>query len=150
VEDGRIYFGDGNRMPRLKRFLNETGGGMVPNSWWAGDEVGTADSAKRHLKRLLPNLVPFETPKPEPLARRVVEIATDVGDVVLDVYAGSGTTASVAQKLGRQWIVCERERSVFTGILRPRIEAVIHGRDPGGITPDVHWSGGGEYSVLSG
>lgn len=148
IEDGRIDFGGGNKMPRLKRFLNEVDPGLVPDTWWSGEQVGTADSAKRHLKSIFPELVPFETPKPEPLAARIIAIATDVGDLVVDVYAGSGTTASVAHKMDRRWVAVERQSVTFQDFTRPRLELVVKGLDPGGVTLQSGWLGGGSFTVL--
>lgn len=147
IDDGRVSFGPrGDSVPRLKRFLSETQGGLVPTTWWPGDEVGTTDLAKKELRRLFPDAIPFETPKPERLARRIIEIATDPGDVVLDCYGGSGTSAAVAHKLARGWIICEREQRTFDEVLIPRIEKVIAG-DAGGVSDEVRWSGGGSFEV---
>lgn len=149
VNDGRISFGpNGDRMPRLKRFLSETQGGLVPTTWWPADEVGTTDIAKKELRRLLPEMIPFETPKPEALAKRVMEIATDVGDVVLDCYGGSGTSAAVAHKMGRAWITGEREARTYNEVLVPRLNAVVAG-ETGGISGDLGWRGGGGFDTLN-
>ena len=148
INDNRIFFGDGNRMPRLKRFLSEVGSGLVPSTWWPGEEVGTADSAKRHLKLMIPNVVPFETPKPELLAARILGIASNPGELVVDIYGGSGTTAAVAHKMGRRWLTCERERQTFEEFLRPRLNLVVSGSDQGGISLENAWSGGGSYVVV--
>lgn len=136
--DGRIDFGHGDKMPRLKRFLREVDPGLVPDTWWAGDQVGTAASAKKHLKRLFPDLRPFETPKPEALTARVLHIASEPGDLVLDCYAGAGTTAAVAHKLGRRWIAIERERQTFSEFTLPRLRLV----DRGGDADDLALGGG--------
>jgi adenine-specific DNA-methyltransferase len=120
-------------MPRLKRFLSEVDPGLVPDTWWAGSQVGTADTAKRHLKTLFPTLTPFETPKPEALAARVMQIASRPGDLVLDCYAGSGTTAAVAHKLGRRWIAIEREKRTFDEFVFPRLTLVDNGQDADGL-----------------
>jgi len=148
LADGRIDFGTGNKMPRLKRFLSEVDAGLVPDTWWSGDVVGTTDSAKRHLKSLFPGLVPFETPKPEEIAGRILHIATDPGDLVVDVYGGSGTTAAVALKMGRRFLTSEREQRTFEEFTRPRLNLVVAGDDPGGITSHLSWRGGGEFTVL--
>jgi adenine-specific DNA-methyltransferase len=148
VADGRVFFGaEGKATPRVKRFLAETQGGLVPTTWWPGEEVGTTDSAKKQLRRLFPELVPFETPKPEELAARVIEIATDPGDVVLDCHAGSGTTPAVSHKLGRRWLAAEREPRTFEEFLLPRLEAVIAGDDAGGVSVASGWAGGGAYEL---
>ncbi|HEY0028313.1 MAG TPA: site-specific DNA-methyltransferase [Allosphingosinicella sp.] len=148
IGDNRIDFGDGKKMPRLKRFLSEVEPGLVPDTWWAGTEVGTADSGKRHLKAMFPNLVPFETPKPEELAARILHIASDPGDLVIDVYGGSGTTAAVAHKMQRRWLLCERETRTFFEFTLPRLQAVQEGRDPGGVTGEFGWAGGGGFDVI--
>lgn len=148
IADGRVSFGpNGDSVPRLKRFLSETRGGLVPTTWWPAEEVGTTDSAKKELRRLFPDLVPFETPKPEALAKRIVEISTDPGDVVLDCYGGSGTSAAVAHKMGRRWIIGEREARTFNEVLVPRLQAVISG-ESGGISSEVRWSGGGSFDLI--
>jgi len=146
--DDRIDFGSGNKMPRLKRFLNEIESGLVPDTWWAGSDVGTADTAKRHLKSMFPDLVPFETPKPEELTSRILHIATDPNDLVIDVYAGSGTTAAVSQKMNRQWLTTEKQERTFSEFTLPRLKMVTGGLDCGGITDKLNWQGGGRFSVL--
>ena len=148
--DGRVSFGHhGDNMPRLKRFLSETQQGLVPTTWWPGDEVGTTDTAKKQLRRLFPDLVPFETPKPEELAAKVMAIASNRGDLVLDCYAGSGTVPATAHKMGRKWIAIEREERTFHEFLAPRLERVVSGTDPGGITEATVWQGGGSFSVIN-
>jgi adenine-specific DNA-methyltransferase len=147
IEDGRVSFGaSGNSVPRLKRFFSETQGGLVPTTWWPAEEVGTTDTAKKELRKLFPDMVPFETPKPERLAKRIIEISTDAGDLVFDCYGGSGTSAAVAHKLGRRWITAERESRTFSEVLVPRLQAVVAG-EKGGISREAGWSGGGEFQV---
>lgn len=148
ISDNRIDFGDGNRMPRLKRFLAEVEPGLVPDTWWEGEDVGTADSAKRHLKSLFPELVPFETPKPEELTARIIHIATDPGDLVIDVYGGSGTSAAVAHKMGRKWLLAEREARTFMEFTLPRLQLVVAGNDFGGVSKHYAWRGGGEFDLM--
>jgi adenine-specific DNA-methyltransferase len=125
IADNRVFFGNGKTMPRLKRFLSETGEGLVPNTWWSADEVGSMDHAKRELKELFPEVIPFDTPKPTSLIERIIKIATNPGDYVIDVYGGSGTTAAVAEQQGRLWITCEREAATFEQFLLPRIKRQI-------------------------
>ena len=133
IRDNRIDFGKGNKMPRLKRFLSEVEAGLVPETWWPGDVVGTADTAKRHLKAMFPSMTPFETPKPEQLTARILTIATDPGDWVVDCYAGSGTTSAVAHKLGRSFVGIEREERTFAEFTIPRMKKVDGGKDRGGV-----------------
>ena len=142
----RAYFGvDGDRLPIIKRYLSEVREGVAPRTWWSADEVGTNQQAKRdHLNKLLPNIDPFETPKPEGLIHRILQIASNPGDIVLDSFAGSGTTGAVAQKTGRRWIMVELGDHCHTHII-PRMKKVIDGEDPGGITGAVGWKGGGGF-----
>ena len=105
IEAGNIWFGrGGNGVPRIKRFLDEKTIGLTPETLWSSDDVGTSNGAKKQLLDLFPNEAVFDTPKPESLIARVIEIATDPGDVVLDAFLGSGTTAAVAHKLGRAYV----------------------------------------------
>lgn len=135
IADNRVWFGpDGQNAPRLKRFLSEVQDGLVPKTLWTQLEVGTNDSAKKEIKQLLSGADVFSTPKPERLLERIIHIGSNPGDIVLDVFAGSGTTAAVAQKMGRRWVTCELLESTFTTFTRPRLEKVVNDEDPGGIT----------------
>ncbi len=144
--EGRAYFGaKGDSMPVIKRYLDKVQQGVVPRTWWPGEEVGTNQDAKRdHLRKLLPEIEPFATPKPEPLLHRILHIATNPGDLVLDSFGGSGTTGAVAHKMGRRWIMVELGEHCHTHII-PRLKKVIDGQDPGGITESVQWKGGGGF-----
>jgi adenine-specific DNA-methyltransferase len=148
--DNRIYFGaDGDGMPIVKRFLSEAKDGVVPRTWWPATEVGSNQEAKRdHLRKLLPDVTPFATPKPERLLQRIIHIGSDPGDIVLDCFLGSGTTAAVAQKMGRRWVGIERSLETVSQHAIPRLEKVVGGEDPGGITRTVVWGGGGGFRVL--
>ena len=115
-----------------KTYIPQTGNN--PRTWWTNEEVGHNRAAKSELKALFPGRSPFTTPKPERLLERVVHIATNPGDIVLDVFAGSGTTAAVAQKMGRSWVTCELVEETFSTFTRPRLEKVINDGDPSGIT----------------
>lgn len=145
-EEGRAYFGaDGDRLPIIKRYLSEVREGVAPRTWWSAEDVGTNQGAKRdHLNKLLPNVEPFETPKPEGLLQRIIHISTNVGDLVLDSFLGSGTTAAVAQKMRRRWIGVELGGHAVTHCV-PRLQKVIDGDDPGGITVSADWRGGGGF-----
>lgn len=135
LADNRIYFPpNGSGQPRLKRFLSEVVQGRVADSWWNYTEVGHSQDSKREIRALFPELTPFSTPKPERLMERIIHIGSNPGDIVLDVFAGSGTTAAVAQKMGRRWVTCELLESNFNTFTRPRLEKVINDQDPGGIT----------------
>ena len=144
IADNRVWFGkDGNGVPRIKKFLSEVKGGLTPNTLWLADEVGTNDSAKKHTIRLFDQREVFETPKPEALVQRVLEIATNPGDLVLDSFLGSGTTAAVAHKMGRRWIGIEMGEHAVTHCV-PRLRKVIEG-EQGGISGAVGWKGGGGF-----
>lgn len=145
VRDNRIWFGkDGNGAPRVKKFLSEAKTGLTPQTLWLADEVGTNDQAKKSLIAMFQGQVPFDTPKPESLVHRILHIATNPGDLVLDSFLGSGTTAAVAHKMGRRWIGIELGEHCHTHCI-PRLKKVIDGEDPGGITKAVNWKGGGGF-----
>lgn len=108
--------------------------GQPARSWWPNDQVGHNRGAKSEMKALFPGQAAFSTPKPERLLERIIHIGSNPGDIVLDVFAGSGTTAAVAQKMGRRWVTCELLESTFTTFTRPRLEKVVNDEDPGGIT----------------
>lgn len=146
IAEGRIYWGKSgkNSTPRLKKYLAELRRpGTVPQTIWPYSEVGHTQDAKREAKALFP-LDPFPTPKPEKLISRILEIATNSGDLVLDSFAGSGTTGAVAHKMGRRWIMVELGEHAKTHIV-PRMHKVIDGTDKGGVTEGLNWQGGGGY-----
>lgn len=151
VKDGRISFGDrGDNVPAIKLYLNEVQSGLVPRTWWPHSEVGHSQEAKRESQALFPATIPFDTPKPERLLERIVQLSTDPGDWVLDSFAGSGTTGAVAHKMGRRWIMVELGEHCHTHII-PRLRKVIDGEDKGGVTEATGWQGGGgfRYSRLA-
>lgn len=145
IADNRIYFGpSGNNVPRQKKFLKESeDAGMTPETIWYANDVGTNDTAKRHSNILFGGNG-FDNPKPEELIQRILEIATNPGDLVLDSFAGSGTTGAVAHKMGRRWIMVELGEHCHTHII-PRLKKVIDGEDQGGISKAVNWQGGGGF-----
>lgn len=112
------------------------------------DDVKTTRQAKAHLRRLFPGITPFETPKPEELMARIFEIASEPGDIVLDCFAGSGSTLSTAHKLNRRWIGVEWDRKTLDTFTTPRLEKVVNGEDPWGISKRVDWTGGGGFRLL--
>ena len=149
--DGRIWWGEGGgNMPRIKRFLSEKDHtGLVPRTLWTADEVGTNDSAKKESLAVSPDTEqPFDTPKPERLLARIIEVGSNPGDLVLDPFLGSGTTAAVAHKMGRRWIGVERSRKTVETFALPRLRHVVAGEDSGGITEALAWQGGGGFHVL--
>lgn len=146
LADNRIWFGkDGNNTPRLKRFLSEVKDGMTPMTLWTRDECGDNQEAKREIKALFPDEKnPFDTPKPERLIERVLTLASNPGDLVLDSFLGSGTTVAVAHKMGRRWIGVEMEDTAYNYCL-PRLKKVINGEDAGGVTKSTGWLCGGGF-----
>ena len=143
--DKRLWFGkEGDNPPRIKVFLSEVQDGIVPDTWWPHDLAGSNQDSKKEMLDLFPDSEPFSTPKPERLLARVLTIATNPGDLVLDSFAGSGTTGAVAHKMGRRWIMVELGEHCHTHIV-PRLKKVIDGQDPGGITKAVGWQGGGGF-----
>ena len=146
IRAGNIWFGfDGDNTPRIKKFLNQLSEqGLTPETIWPATEVGTNDDAKKSLIELLPDSSVFENPKPEQLLERVIHIATNRGDWVLDSFAGSGTTGAAAHKMGRRWIMVELGEHCHTHII-PRLRKVLDGTDSGGITEAVNWKGGGGF-----
>jgi adenine-specific DNA-methyltransferase len=143
VAEGKVFFGkNGNSAPGLIRYLSEVEG-LVPGSWWPHDEVGNNDQAKKEIHQLFGASNSFDTPKPERLIQRVIHIATKPGDLVLDSFLGSGTTAAVAQKMGRRYIGIETGEHARTHCF-PRLQKVIAG-EQGGISASVGWRGGGGF-----
>lgn len=105
IKSNNVWFGkDGNGVPRRKKFLSESKLELSISSIWNGNDVGTTDSAKKHIIQLFGREVVFDTPKPEGLLKKIIEIATNEEEIVLDAYAGSGTTLAVAHKLNRNYI----------------------------------------------
>nr|WP_242041766.1 site-specific DNA-methyltransferase [Alkalinema sp. FACHB-956] len=144
VESGLAYFGkSGDGAPSFKQYLKDASD-IVPNTWWNHEETGHTDEAKKEMHLLFGKDQAFDTPKPERLLHRILHIATNPGDLVLDSFAGSGTTGAVAHKMGRRWIMIELGDHCHTHII-PRLQKVIDGQDPGGITKATHWQGGGGF-----
>ena len=140
---GRIYFGrDKNSQPNVIRYLSEVEG-FIPWTWWPSSEVGHTDESKKEIHALFGKKDAFSTPKPERLIQRILHIATNPGDLVLDSFLGSGTTAAVAHKMGRRYIGIEMGEHAVTHCV-PRLRKVIDG-EQGGISKSVGWQGGGGF-----
>lgn len=143
LSEGRIYFGkNNNSQPNVIRYLSEVPG-VTPWSWWPHEEAGNNDEAKKEILALFDKNL-FDTPKPERLVSRVLQIATNPDDLVLDSFLGSGTTAAVAHKMGRRYIGIEMGEHALTHCV-PRMKKVIEG-EQGGISESVNWQGGGGFS----
>lgn len=148
LADDRIWFpkgGDGS--PRLKLFAYQLRG-LVPFTVWGAPDTGTNDDAKRHLMAMFPQAEVFDTPKPETLLERIIHIATNPSELVVDLFGGSGTTAAVAHKMRRRWLIVERNPQTVLEFLLPRLQRVVDGRDLGGITEAVSWAGGGSFEIV--
>ena len=144
IADNRIWFGaNGDARPAYKRFLSEVTDTIPSTTIWTYDEVGHNDEAKKEMRGLFVNDL-FATPKPERLLKRIIELSTNPNDLILDSFAGSGTTGAVAQKMGRRWIMIELGEHCHTHII-PRLKKVIDGEDQGGISKAVNWKGGGGF-----
>lgn len=145
IAENNIWFGaDQNSTPRKKKFLRDAKLGLTPETLWLSSEVGTTNDAKKQLLALFPAMTVFDTPKPESLIRRIFEIASTEGDLVLDAFLGSGTTAAVAHKMNRAYIGIDiSAQSIHYAI--NRLDRVISG-EKSGISKAVGWEGGGSFS----
>lgn len=143
LSDGRMWFGkNGNSRPRVKTYLKETEG-LRSWTWWTNNEVGHNQESKKEINLLFGADNAFDTPKPERLIYRIMHIASNPGDLVLDSFLGSGTTAAVAHKMGRRYIGVEIGDHAVTHCI-PRLQKVIEG-EQGGISQAVNWQGGGGF-----
>lgn len=146
VADNRIWFGEsGNNVPRIKRFLSEVKDGIVCTTVWLRSDVGDNQLAKKEVMAFNEDNV-FSTPKPEGLIQRILELSTHSGDLVLDSFLGSGTTAAVAHKLHRRYIGVEVGDHAETHCI-PRLRRVIEG-EQGGISTSIGWTGGGGFRFV--
>lgn len=144
IEENGVWFGkDGNSFPRKKRFLANVMNGRKGDTWWSSDEVGHNQEAKRESIKIFGKHNAFATPKPERLVERILQLATDEGDLVLDSFLGSATTVAVAHKMKRHWIGIEMGEHVITHC-KYRMDLVIDGED-GGVSKNNNWQGGGGY-----
>lgn len=142
LAEGKIKFSPDETRIIRKIYLADQEG-RVPETVWFADDVGTTRDASGEVRVFVEGDF-FDTPKPESLIERVLTIATNPGDLVLDSFAGSGTTGAVAHKMGRRWIMVELGEHCHTHII-PRLKKVIDGEDKGGITETVDWKGGGGF-----
>lgn len=145
LKDNRIVFGvSGEAGPQRKRFLSEAiERGKVAKTIW--DDVGTTTNGTQHLKNLFSDSL-FNNPKPESFIQRIIELATKENDIVLDYHLGSGTTATTAKKMKRQYIGIEQMDYIET-VAVERLKKVING-EQGGISKSVNWQGGGSFVYL--
>lgn len=145
IREKRLWWGmkGTNSVPAKKNFLSEIQQGMMPMSLWHYQMAGTNQDAKKESLKLFGNN-PFDTPKPEKLVQIILKIATNPGDLVLDSFLGSGTTAAVAQKMGRRYIGIELGNHAYTHCY-PRLKMVTDGTDQGGISKAQNWKGGSGF-----
>lgn len=147
ILENRIWFGKtGGNVPSVKKFLSEVKQGSVSKTIWFRTEVGDNQEAKKEVKVFNSENV-FATPKPEKLIERILYMSSKKGDIVLDSFLGSGTTAAVAHKMGRKWIGVELGEHAKTHCV-PRLKAVIDG-EQGGISKAVKWKGGGGFKFYT-
>jgi len=158
MKEGRIVFGaTGEAGPQRKRYWSEARErGLVTTTLWY--DLPTTTHATKHLKKLFREIV-FDNPKPEGLIQRIIELSTDKGDIVLDFFAGSGTTASTSLKMGRQFITCEQMDYIHPVVVerlkkvigkatskgKLKVKETIEKYDDGGISKEVNWKGGGDF-----
>jgi len=143
IEDNRIWFWEKwDNVPAVKKFLTEVKDGTVPLTILKYSEVWHNQEAKQELK-VFGFEYAFDTPKPERLLQRILEIGTQEGDIILDFFAGSGTTGAVAHKMNRQYILIE-QMDYITDLPEARLIKVIQW-EQGGISKSVQWQGGGEF-----
>ena len=143
VRENLLWWGqDGKaQYPRLKLF-SSAASGMVPVDIWDYKTTGTTDEGGNEIKALFGSLS-FDTPKPERLLQRVLQLCTDKGDIVMDSYLGSGTTCAVAHKMGRRYIGIEMGEHCETHCA-VRLKKVVEG-EQGGISKEQDWKGGGGF-----
>ncbi len=141
--DNRIWWGKkGDAIPQIKRFLSDVKQGVTPQTLWSYEGVGHTQVAKKEILSLFGRDV-FLTPKPEGLIERILHIASNADDLVLDSFLGSGTTAAVAHKMGRRWIGIEMGEHAVSHCA-PRLKKVIDG-EQGGVSESTGWQGGGGF-----
>lgn len=134
VNENRIWWGSDGKstVPALKLFLSDVRDGLIPSTLWLSTEVGHTDESAKELQSLFENKVVFDTPKPIRLIKRILQIASDKNAIVLDSFAGSGTTAQAVLELNkedggnRKFILVEMEDYADT-ITAERVRRVIKG-----------------------
>ena len=143
IEENRIWWGSGNGYPMIKRFLNEVQDGLVPRTIFYYDETGGNPAGDKALKEIFDDLKVFENPKPEGLIKQIAEIASKKDSIILDFFAGSGTTCAVALKLGRKFLGVEMGEHFYKVVL-PRLKKVLAGF-ASGISKECEFKGGGAF-----
>ena len=139
----RYFFSKNGKGGIARKTYLSAVGDVPPTNLFEYKDVGHTDEAKKEVLKVFDGQSPFATPKPERLIKRVLEIATDEGDLVLDSFLGSGTTTAVAHKMGRRWIGIEMGDHAKTHCA-VRMKKVVDG-EQGGISKAVKWNGGGGF-----
>ncbi len=148
LKDNRIWFGsDGSNIPSLKRFASEVKEGVTPMTLWTYQEVGHNQDAKKEIKSLFGEDV-FDTPKPEKLMQRIIQLGSNPDDIILDSFLGSGTTAAVAHKMGRKYIGVEMGDQAETHC-QNRLKKVVTGTDGLKLSEELKWKGGGGFKFYN-
>lgn len=143
IKENRIWWGNGNGYPMIKRFLSEVQEGLVPRTIFYYDETGGNPAGDKALKDTFDNLKVFENPKPEGLIKQIAEIGSNENSIILDFFAGSGTSVATAQKLGRKWLGVEMGEHFYKVII-PRLKKVIAGFQSG-ISKECDYQGSGAF-----
>lgn len=138
---GVVMLGLRERFQRKKHLIDN---GRVPETLWLSTEVGGSLRGKNQIKALFPGEHAFATPKPEELLQRIIRIGSNPGDIVLDFFGGSGTTAAVAHKMGRRWVTCELHTATVSRYMKPRLTKVVRGEDQGGVTTTTRVEAAGD------
>jgi len=159
LKERRIFFGkDGKGAPQLKRYLSEVQQGVVPTTWWTFEFGGHNDEAKKEIEEIFSKKTPFDTPKPVKLIKKILELSTNKSSIILDSFAGSGTTAHAVLELNkedggnRKFILVEMESDICRKITSERVRRVAKGysyKKVKGEAMKVKGLGGGfEYTQL--
>ncbi|MAN65214.1 site-specific DNA-methyltransferase [uncultured Hyphomonas sp.] len=151
LADGRITFGKaGTGRPMLKKFLSEMKDELTPNTWWNHEEAGSNKVASTQLKEIFPGDDVFSTPKPVSLIQRILTLGTAPDDLILDSFAGSGTTGHAVLEQNKQdggnrkFILVEMEDAIARDVTAERLRRVIKGYNKGGeAAKSVEGLGGG-------
>lgn len=134
IAENRIWFGkDGTSFPRKKRYLSEVQQGRTPDTWWTSDEVGHNQEGARELKGIFDGKIVFTNPKPTRLISRIIQMSTNESGIILDFFAGSGTTGHAVLKYNaehsdsnRRFILCtNNENNICRDVTYERIKRVI-------------------------
>ena len=156
IRDNRIWFGlSGNNAPRVKKFLSETERGLTPHTLWTSGEVGTTDHATKMVSSILGDSATFETPKTVPLLQRILQIATDKDSLILDSFAGSGTTGHAVLKQNaedggnRKFILVEMDPKIAKDVTAERVRRVAQGYTKANGDSVTGLGGGFQYCRLS-